>query len=104
MIFSSKLVEKMMNPENAFCKCPTPESFDDFHLGFCLNKLGVPVTHSNRFHQGIPEDYVASLLEETDPISFHHFTNTDPLKNYAKWFKTADQQLAKARSQYHPEL
>ena len=94
MIFSSKLVEKMTDPENPFCKCPSPESYDDVHLGFCCN----------RFHQGIPEDYVTSVLEETDPISFHHFTNTDPRKNYANWFKSADQQFLKTASQHHHEL
>jgi hypothetical protein len=77
--------------------------YDDVHLGFCFRKLGVRLTHTDRLHQGRPEEYVEELLEQNDPISFHHFDSTDPRKTYRKWFETADQELAKYKEQ-HQEL
>ena len=77
--------------------------YDDVHLGFCFGKLGIGLTHSDRFHQGRPEEYVEELLEENDPISFHHFDSTDPRKTYEKWFKRADDELA-AYKERHKEL
>ena len=67
--------------------------------GVCLDKLGISVTHSDRFHQSIPEDYIPKLLEQNNPISFHHFTKTNPKKNYEKWFRAADEVLIKHRKQ-----
>jgi len=55
MIFHHKLVEQMVDFEtNSFCKCPSPDSYDDAHIGLCLKQLGVPVTHTDRLHQGRP--------------------------------------------------
>ena len=45
------------------------------------------------FHQARPEDYAPDLLDYRDPISFHKFWNTDPMKIYNKWFRQADQKL-----------
>ena len=49
--------------------------------------------NSPLFHQARPEDYAPDLLRYRDPISFHKFWNTDPMKIYDKWFRQADQKL-----------
>ena len=51
------------------------------------------LNNSPLFHQARPEDYAPDLLGYRDPISFHKFWNTDPMKIYDKWFRQADQKL-----------
>ena len=63
------------------------------HLGICMAKLKIPIVHSSMFHQARPEDYPPEYLRYLDPISFHKFWNTDPLKIYENWFRQADQNL-----------
>jgi hypothetical protein len=45
------------------------------------------------FFQQKPEDYDSDLLSRQDPISFHKFISTDPIRNYDQWFKTFDDDL-----------
>ena len=96
MVFSRALVKKIFGGKND-CECPKDNAPDDMHLGACLSSLGVPITHSDRFHQARPEDYHPSLLELQDPISFHKFWNTDPMKTYAEWFAENDKRLAELK-------
>ena len=65
-----------------------------------MDKLGVSLTHSDRFHQGIPEDYIEELLEANDPISFHHFTETNHRLNYDNRFRAADEMLINLKQQH----
>ena len=55
--------------------------------------LGLTIVHSPRFHQARPEDYAPDYLRHSDPISFHKFWNTDPMKIYDNWFRQADKSF-----------
>ena len=92
MIFSLEMTRTIMK-NLPICSCASKDSPDDMHLGICLSNLGIDIVHSPRFHQARPEDYAKDLLIHQDPISFHKFWNTDPLKIYDKWFRKADQKL-----------
>ena len=91
MIFSRKLVDLII--QSGRCSCPRPDDPDDMHLGICMSNLGLKIVHSPRFHQARPEDYPLELLKSQDPISFHKFWNTDPIKMYQDWFSQADLNL-----------
>ncbi|KAK8763896.1 hypothetical protein V5799_033493 [Amblyomma americanum] len=82
MVFSRKTVERIVN---SGCSCPSDDSPDDMILGVCLQRLGIPTTHSPLFHQARPEDYSRQLLSHQRPISFHKFWMMDPIANYRKW-------------------
>ena len=91
----------------ATCKCPSADTPDDMHLGACMASMGIPLVHSPRFHQARPEDYHPKELESHDPLSFHKFWNTDPIKIYQKWFEKDDQKLKDVKAkkaQRHEEL
>eukprot|EP00095_Tigriopus_kingsejongensis_P006246 snap_masked-scaffold1159_size58420-processed-gene-0.4 protein:Tk06246 transcript:snap_masked-scaffold1159_size58420-processed-gene-0.4-mRNA-1 annotation:"general transcription factor iif subunit 1 isoform x1" len=90
MIFSLPLIEKMAD-QKSHCRCPSEEHPDDMLLGACLTNMGISLTHSKRLHQGRPEDYHEKLLAEHDPVSFHKFWQTDPVKTYRKWFAEWDE-------------
>ena len=100
MIFSKKIVEKIVTKKS--CKCKQADTPDDMHLGACVTNLGLSVVHSSKFHQARPEDYSLDYLKE-DPISFHKFWNTDPYKIYNDWFRQADEKYVK-KSIQHEEL
>jgi len=90
MIFSEAVVNKIV--KSSSCKCNSKEAPDDMHLGACLSNLGISLVHSPRFHQARPEDYAEEFLKTNEPISFHKFWNTDPLKIYDTWFKSSDEE------------
>ncbi|XP_077534991.1 beta-1,3-glucosyltransferase-like isoform X2 [Haemaphysalis longicornis] len=97
MVFSRKVVEKILN---SGCSCPTEDSPDDMILGVCLQRLGIPVTHSPLFHQARPEDYSRELLSHQRPISFHKFWMTNPVANYDRWLADSPS----SNSSRHQEL
>ncbi|KAI0236204.1 Beta-1,3-glucosyltransferase, partial [Lamellibrachia satsuma] len=46
MVFSLPTVHQLLS-----CPCGAPNSPDDMHLGMCLKRFNIPVTHSPLFHQ-----------------------------------------------------
>ena len=104
MIFSRGLVEKIV--ANKYCRCPDKQTPDDMHIGSCLATLGVSMIHSDRLHQGRPEDYTPDLINHQNPISFHKFWETDPIRTYQDWFSLADEDLAALKKTFtsHDEL
>ena len=106
MIFSKAMVNKIVRSPQ--CSCGSPDSPDDMHLGMCMSSIGETLVHSPRFHQARPEDYAENYLSNQDPISFHKFWNTDPVKMYNEWFRQADRNLKifkiKLESLNHNEL
>ena len=103
MIFNRRMIEKMMNMSDSHCRCYKPDQPDDMHLGACLTNLGQVMVHSERLHQARPEDYHHDLLDHQDPISFHKFWNTDPIKIYDHWFRSADDELRQFKfNSLHP--
>lgn len=60
-----------------------------------MSDLGIPLVHSPRFHQARPEDYDGKELEARNPLSFHKFVATDPIKTYEKYFEKGDRKLVK---------
>lgn len=92
MILSRALVAKMAERQS-HCRCPSPEHPDDMLLGACFTNMGVSMIHARGLHQGRPEDYHEKLLQTDDPISFHKFWQTDPIKTYDRWFREADAAL-----------
>ena len=74
------------------CACPNFDSPDDMVLGQCFSyNVGVPVTHSPRFHQARPDDYSDGYLGNLQPVSFHKHFRIDPYKVYAKYFADDDE-------------
>jgi len=41
------------------------------------------------------DDYDRNILEENDPVSFHHFNDIDPRKVYQTWFQKSDLEFIK---------
>ena len=72
------------------CKCPSIDSPDDMVLGNCFSHVGVPVTHSPRFHQARPNDYSSDYIDNLQPISFHKHWEIDPFKVYDTYFSKDD--------------
>ncbi|CAN7985194.1 unnamed protein product, partial [Ixodes hexagonus] len=82
MVFTKKTVERIVHSQ---CSCPSDDSPDDMLLGACLQRLGIPLTHSPLFHQARPDDYSSALLSHQRPISFHKFWMMDPIETYRRW-------------------
>ncbi|XP_040575632.1 beta-1,3-glucosyltransferase [Lepeophtheirus salmonis] len=96
MVFSRGATRKMFsNPE--YCNCIKPDYPDDMHLGSCMSNIGSPVIHHPGFHQARPEDYDEKLLLHQEPVSFHKFINTDPVKIYNTWFASADEDIRQSQ-------
>ena len=104
MVYSLAMVTEILKYNGRQCKCPKPDEHDDMYFtGVCAKKLGIPVLHSDRFHQMSPSDYSRDLLQNFDPISFHKFYNideeygtrnwNDPRRTYNKYFKDSDEYL-----------
>ena len=73
------------------CKCPSISTPDDMYLGQCFSALvGIPVTHSPRFHQARPQDYSIGYLSNLQPVSFHKHWEVDPIKVYEEYFAADD--------------
>ena len=49
MVLSMQAVKRIVN--SGQCTCARPDSPDDMHLGSCLKRLGIAVTHLPYFHQ-----------------------------------------------------
>lgn len=82
MVFTKRTVERIVQ---SGCSCPSDDSPDDMLLGACLQRLGIPLTHSPLFHQARPDDYSSALLSHQRPISFHKFWMMDPIETYRRW-------------------
>ncbi|XP_076824784.1 beta-1,3-glucosyltransferase-like [Clavelina lepadiformis] len=73
------------------CKCPSNDTPDDMFLGQCFSyTIGIPVTHSPRFHQARPQDYSDGYRGNLKPVSFHKHWEVDPMKVYQEWFADDD--------------
>ena len=53
MVFSLQAVRAMVRTKATACQCPIGLSTypDDILIGICLAELGIPIIHSERFHQ-----------------------------------------------------
>ncbi|CAI5451995.1 unnamed protein product [Caenorhabditis angaria] len=85
MIFSESAIKSLL----AVCpNCSSPDDPDDMMIGMCAQLADIPIIHSKSLHQARPEDYAEEYLDSQFPISFHKFTDTDPIKNYEMYLKT----------------
>ncbi|EFP10895.1 hypothetical protein CRE_30816 [Caenorhabditis remanei] len=77
MIFSRSAVESLLQT----CpSCAADNDPDDMTIGICAVTSGIPIVHESRLHQARPQDYAPEYLR--DPISFHKFTDIDPVSIY----------------------
>ncbi|KAK2171440.1 hypothetical protein NP493_1065g01034 [Ridgeia piscesae] len=91
MVFSQAAVHTLV--EGNDCRCGVPNSPDDMHLGMCLKRFHIPLTHSPLFHQARPADYSPGYLSSQLPVSFHKHWNCDPYKEYAQWLAADDEPV-----------
>ena len=89
------------------CDCPSIDTPDDMYLGQCFSfAVGIPVTHSPRFHQARPVDYSLGYISNLKPVSFHKHWEIDPFKVYKTYFADDDNtnfSLSKNNKLHKPE-
>ncbi|PIC27472.1 hypothetical protein B9Z55_019717 [Caenorhabditis nigoni] len=80
MIFTRSAIESILK----VCpSCAADTDPDDMTIGICATSSGIPIVHESRLHQARPQDYAPGYLK--DPISFHKFTDIDPIAVYYKY-------------------
>uniref|UniRef100_A0A1I7T7Y0 N-acetylgalactosaminide beta-1,3-galactosyltransferase n=1 Tax=Caenorhabditis tropicalis TaxID=1561998 RepID=A0A1I7T7Y0_9PELO len=85
MIFSQTAIESLLKT----CpSCAADNDPDDMTIGICAVTSGIPIIHEHRLHQARPNDYSPEYLQE--PISFHKFTDIDPIFVYYKYLVDFD--------------
>lgn len=80
MIFTRSAVESLL----AQCpSCIANTDPDDMTIGICALTAGIPIVHESRLHQARPLDYAPEYIKY--PISFHKFTDIDPISVYYEY-------------------
>ncbi|CAP29249.2 Protein CBG09318 [Caenorhabditis briggsae] len=80
MIFSRSAIQSILK----VCpSCAADTDPDDMTIGICAISSGIPIVHESRLHQARPQDYAPEYLK--NPISFHKFTDIDPIAVYYKY-------------------
>ena len=93
MVLTRQAVSHLLTSSSR-CRCPSPDTPDDMHLGRCAMTAEVNILHSPRMFQARPPDYPPSLLSTIKPISFHKHWEIDPLKVYSSYFRASDKILS----------
>ena len=92
MILTRPAVSALL--KSGVCRCPSPTTPDDMHLGRCAMAAGLNILHSPRMFQARPPDYPQSLLSAIRPVSFHKHWEIDPLSVYDEYFRSSDKILS----------
>lgn len=80
MIFTRSAVESLLK----ICpSCAADMDPDDMTIGICAVSSGIPIVHESRLHQARPQDYSPEYIR--NPISFHKFTDIDPVSVYYEY-------------------
>ena len=83
MIMSRKAVEQLLANER--CPCQANDSPDDMWLGMCFRGMGIPMVHTNSFHQTRPSQYNKEFLSHRYLVSFHKHQYQDPIEIYREY-------------------
>ena len=79
MIMSKMAVKKLRDHR---CPCHSVNAPDDMWLGGCFCRMGIPMIHTNSFHQTQPKHYNKQFLSHRYLVSFHKHFPQDPMKIY----------------------
>lgn len=89
MVFSRTAVQNVLA---GGCDCHSPDAPDDMVLGMCLTMLGLPVTHSQLFHQ-VTGKQTHKLILYFTPLSSNKSRGNEAKKSLSDIFFSRAEQL-----------